>query len=180
MAPEALATVLILASAMLHAVVNALVKISDDGLLTRGCMNAVAFFVALPLLVVVSPPDTSTWKILIAATLVHGLYPFFLASAYRHSDLSVAFPIARGIAPLGVAALSLLLLNTSVLTGKLVWIGVLCLGVATFALDRFRASDLQHWRGLAMAVCTGGIVASYTLLDGIGLRIASDPNIYII
>src|SRR4051812_39547060 len=103
MTPEALATVLILVSAALHAVVNALVKISDDGLLTRGCMNAVALLVALPFLPFVAAPDASLWPLLGAAVLVHGLYPFFLVGAYRHSDLGVAFPVARGITPLGVA-----------------------------------------------------------------------------
>ena len=46
MAPSTLAIPLILLSALLHAIVNAIVKTSDDGLLTRGCMNAMAFAVA--------------------------------------------------------------------------------------------------------------------------------------
>lgn len=180
MAPEVLATVLILASAMLHAIVNALVKISDDGLLTRGCMNAVAFLVALPFIAVVPPPDASLWMILIAAMLVHGMYPFFLAGAYRHSDLSVAFPVARGITPLGVALLAWLALDSTLSPGKLVGICVLSAGIAAFALDRIRMSNPAHRKGFALAVCTGGIIAVYTLLDGIGLKTAQDPNTYIV
>lgn len=180
MVPEALATVLILASAMLHAVVNALVKISDDGLLTRGCMNAVAFFAALPFLAAVPPPDASLWIILIAAMLVHGLYPFFLAGAYRHSDLSVAFPIARGITPLSLALLAFLALGSSLSTGKLLGICILSTGIAAFALERFRMRNPGHRKGFALAVCTGFIIATYTLLDGIGLRTAHDPNTYIV
>src|SRR5688500_4850009 len=106
MSAAVLATLLILLSALLHAVVNALVKTSDDGLLTRGCMNATALAVSLPLIAWVPPPTTQLWPLLIAATLVHGLYPFFLAAAYRHGDLSSMFPVARGVAPLGVAALA--------------------------------------------------------------------------
>lgn len=180
MAPEALATVLILASAMLHAIVNALVKISDDGLLTRGCMNAVAFCIALPFIAVVPPPDASLWTILIAAMLVHGLYPFFLAGAYRHSDLSVAFPVARGITPLGVALLAWLVLDSTLSSGKLLGICLLSAGIAAFALDRIRISNPAHRKGFALAVCTGGIIAVYTLLDGIGLKTAKDPNTYIV
>lgn len=180
MAPEVLATVLILASAMLHAIVNALVKISDDGLLTRGCMNAVAFFIALPFIAVVPPPDASLWMILVAAMLVHGLYPFFLAGAYRHSDLSVAFPVARGITPLGVALLAWLTLGSTLSAGKLLAICVLSAGIAAFALDRIRISNPEHRKGIALAVCTGGIIAVYTLLDGIGLKTAQDPNTYIV
>lgn len=180
MAPEALATVLILASAMLHTIVNALVKISDDGLLTRGCMNAVAFLVALPFIALVPPPDASLWMILIAAMLVHGLYPFFLAGAYRHSDLSVAFPVARGIAPLGVALLAWLALGSTLSIWK--WLGVclLCAGIATFALERLRLGNPGHRKGFALAMCTGCIVATYTVLDSIGLQAAPDPNTYIV
>jgi drug/metabolite transporter (DMT)-like permease len=180
MAPEALATILILASAMLHAIVNALVKISDDGLLTRGCMNAVAFFVALPFIAVVPPPDAALWMILIAAMLVHGLYPFFLAGSYRHSDLSVAFPVARGITPLGVALLAWLTLGSTLSVGKLLGICILSAGIAAFALERFRLSNPGHRKGFALAVCTGGIIATYTVLDSIGLKAAGDPNTYIV
>ena len=180
MAPEALATVLILASALLHAIVNALVKISDDGLLTRGCMNAVAFFIALPFIAVVPPPDASLWMILIAAMLVHGLYPFFLAGAYRYSDISVAFPVARGITPLGVALLAWLTLGSTLSAGKLLGICLLSAGIAAFALERFRLNDPRHRKGFALAVCTGGIIATYTMLDGLGLRAAQDPNTYIV
>ena len=180
MTPEAQATVLILASAILHAIVNAQVKISDDGLLTRGCMNAVALIVALPFIAVVPPPDASLWTILIAAMLVHGLYPFFLAGAYRHSDLSVAFPVARGIAPLCVTLLAWLALGATLSTGKLLGICLLCAGVAAFALERFRPGNPGHRKGFALAVCTGCIVAVYTVIDGVGLRTAGDPNTYIV
>src|SRR5277367_105174 len=92
MSANALATLLILLSAVLHAAVNALVKSSDDGLLTRGCMNAMAFIVSLPFLAFVPIPSTEVWLILLASMLVHGLYPFFLVSAYRGGDLSTMLP----------------------------------------------------------------------------------------
>jgi len=85
--------------------VNALVKVSEDGLLTRGCMNATALVVALPLTAFVPAPSMELWPILIAATLCTACIRFSVA-AYRHGDLSQTLPLARGIAPLGVAALA--------------------------------------------------------------------------
>ena len=73
MSTDALATLLILLSALRHAVVNALFKLSDDGLLTRGCMNATALLVSLPLIALVPAPSSELWPVLIAATLIHGL-----------------------------------------------------------------------------------------------------------
>ena len=179
-APDVAATALILVSAALHAVVNAMVKISDDGLLTRGCMNATALVVALPFLWVVEPPDQALWPLLIAAVLIHGLYPFFLTGAYRFGDLSVAFPVARGTSPLGVAFLTWLLLESAVTADKLAWIALLSSGIAAFALERFATANPQHRRGLALAVCTGGIIALYTVIDGIGLRTAQTASTYIV
>jgi hypothetical protein len=74
--PDAIATLLILLSALLHVVVNAIIKVSDDGLLTRGAMNATAFAVAAPLTLLVPLPSAELWKILLLATPVHGVYPF--------------------------------------------------------------------------------------------------------
>lgn len=175
-----LATVLILVSAVIHAIVNAMVKVSEDGLLTRGCMNAVALLAALPWLPFVPPPQPSLMPVLAVAVLVHGLYPFFLVTAYRHSDLSVAFPIARGITPLGVALLSWLALGTTISLPKLAWIAVLSLGVAAFAFDKLSREGTHKRRGILMAICTGAIIATYTVIDGIGLRSTANAFTYIV
>src|SRR5450759_2279213 len=124
MTPDVLATVLILLSAVLHAVVNAIVKISDDALLTRGCMNATALAVSAPLAFFVPWPSAELWGILFIAMLVHGLYPFFLVGAYGHGDLSAVFPVARGIAPLGVIALA------RTIAGEVIsWAKIGCIGL---------------------------------------------------
>ena len=125
MSPDTLATFLILLSALLHAIVNALVKTSDDGLLTRGCMNAMALVVALPFLIFVPAPTPQLWPLLIAATLVHGLYPFFLVAAYRHGDLSAVLPLARA----GGAS------------GRPLWPWFVVAGLVLLLIERWRGLD---------------------------------------
>ncbi|HUO44203.1 MAG TPA: DMT family transporter [Burkholderiales bacterium] len=176
MSVNALATLLILLSAVLHAAVNALVKTSDDGLLTRGCMNAMAFIVSLPFIAVVPAPSAEVWLILLASMLVHWFYPFFLVGAYRAGDLSAMMPLARGISPLGVAVLALIFAGEQLSVMRLASIGLVCLGVAMLAFER---TALAAPRGVAYAVATGLIIACYTVLDGIGLRKAATPTIYI-
>ena len=175
-----LATVLILISAALHAVVNALVKSSDDGLLTRGCMNATALVVAAPFTLFVPLPAAELWKLLFIATLVHGLYPFFLVGAYRYGDLSAVFPLARGFAPLGVLGLSWVFVGEPMTPIKILYIVAIAAAVASFAFERGALRSSAGRRGVALAVVTGLIIAVYTVIDGIGLRMAQTKMTYIV
>jgi drug/metabolite transporter (DMT)-like permease len=177
---DALATALILASALMHEAVNALVKVSADGLLTRGMMNATAFAAAVPLVPFVAPPEAGLWPILVLAVLIHGAYPFLLVAAYRHGDLSVAFPVARGVVPLGVAGLTLAAPELAPRAATLPFLALISAGVASFALERLSFRDPRHRRGLALAVLAGLIVAGYTVVDGVGLRAAGSPATYIV
>jgi drug/metabolite transporter (DMT)-like permease len=178
--PDTTATLLILFSALLHAVVNAIVKSSDDGLLTRGCMNAMALAVAAPFVFLVSWPSPELWGILVLAMLIHGLYPFFLVGAYRDSDLSAVFPVARGTAPLGVAVLAVAIVGEAMSWAKFACIGLISVGVASFAFERGVLSTSSQRRGMALAVMTGIIIAVYTIIDGIGLRVAESKMTYIV
>jgi drug/metabolite transporter (DMT)-like permease len=178
MSVNALATLLILLSAVLHAAVNALVKSSADGLLTRGCMNAMAFIVSLPFLAFVPIPSAEVWFILLASMLVHGLYPFFLVNAYRGGDLSAMLPLARGISPLGVAILALGFAGEKLNAIQLASIGIISIGVAMLAFERNKPMTPRARRGAIYAVATGLIIACYTVLDGIGVRKAI-PMTYI-
>ncbi len=95
-----LALTLILLSALLHVLVNTLIKVSCDGLITRSFMNATVCVVAAPLLLFVPQPPSGLWPLLTISVLVHALYPFFLIEAYRYGDLSTSYPLIRGSVPL--------------------------------------------------------------------------------
>jgi drug/metabolite transporter (DMT)-like permease len=179
-AGSAVPTVLILASALLHAIVNALVKGSEDGLLTRGFMNATAFAIALPCVAFVPAPSADQWKLLALAVAVHGLYPFFLVTAYRHGDLSATYPVARGVVPLAVAGLSVLVPYLGPRAAALPFLIIVSIGVAAFALERVGTGGSVHRRGLVWAALTGLIVAAYTLIDAAGLRLGATPSTYIV
>jgi drug/metabolite transporter (DMT)-like permease len=180
MAPSTLAISLILLSALLHAIVNAIVKNSDDGLLTRGCMNAMAFAVAAPLAFFVPLPSEALWKILILSMLIHGLYPFFLVAAYRHGDLSAVFPIARGTTPLVVVILAAIFIGETISLAKVACIAIICTGVVGFAFERNERVAVSPMRGVVLAVVTGCIIAAYTMIDAIGIRMAETKMIYIV
>jgi drug/metabolite transporter (DMT)-like permease len=112
--------------------------------------------------------------------LVHGLYPFFLVAAYRHGDLSAVFPVARGTAPLGVIVLAGIITGATTSWAKMLCIGLISIGVMTFAFERGTFATPSRRRGVGLAVITGLIIAVYTTIDAIGLRVAETNMAYIV
>jgi drug/metabolite transporter (DMT)-like permease len=180
MSPEHFAIALILAAAFLHAAANALVKASADALLMRGFMSGFSAVVALPFVFFVPALPSGAWPILLASVLVHGLYPFFVAAAYRRGDLSVVFPVARGVSPLGVAVLAVLFGREAAGAAQLAGMVLIAAGVLSIALDPLRLRRAWAASALAFAAATGVVVAGYTYLDAVGLRKADTATSYIV
>ncbi len=159
----------VLLAAALHATWNAIVKGSGDKYIS---MTAVVMghvplaLIALPL----SPlPAASSWPYLVAGILLHVGYQFFLMFSYRIGDLTQVYPIARGIAPMLVALVSVLFLNVPLSNSEL--IAILVIGTGIMSLVFVRGGDGLHNAGAAlMAVGTGCFIASYSLVDGLGAR----------
>jgi drug/metabolite transporter (DMT)-like permease len=174
------ATLLMLGSACLHAAVNALVKVSADGLLTRGYMNAMACVFALPALFFVDPPTPGQWRVLAMSLPVHALYPFLLVAAYRHGDLTATYPVARGVVPLAAAGISVVLAGEVISPAGVLFLAITSAGIAAFAGHAGHLGRRAHLRGIGWALLTGLVVAVYTVIDAVGLRAGDSVATYIV
>src|SRR5690349_1164109 len=177
--PQQLAVLLVLVAAFLHALTNTLIKISDDPLLTRGFMSAVAAAVLLPFVAFVSPPN-GAWSILMLSAAVHACYPFLVAASYRRSDLSLVFPIARGLTPIGLLILVATLDSGDVTLAQALGVGIITAGILVLCVHRTALRSASHGAGLAYAAATGAVVALYTYLDAHGVRAAPASMSYIV
>ena len=92
-----------LSAALLHATWNAMVKGATDRALSIGLVSLGHFVPALPFFLILPAPDMAALPYIIASTVIHWGYYFSLIAAYKHSDLSLAYPIARGAAPVLIA-----------------------------------------------------------------------------
>ncbi len=165
--------VIVLASAVMHATWNALVKVGEDRLMS---MAAVIFVTALlaPVMILLAPtPAPASWKFIILSALLNNLYFFFLVAAYRHGDLSHAYPLARGSAPLLVAIGSVWFAGEHLTPAALTGVGLICGGVASLLLTS--GFGLRGWRPIVYPLATGVMIASYTVVDGIGVRLSGSP-----
>ena len=97
---------LVLAAAIIHAGWNAWLKISVDRLVAIAFMGAGWSLLAVTALPFLPLPDPAAWPYLLASVVFHTAYTLTLVKAYRIGDLSVAYPVARGTAPLLVTVIS--------------------------------------------------------------------------
>jgi drug/metabolite transporter (DMT)-like permease len=163
----------VLFAALLHAAWNALVKAGPDKLRATLVVTTGAGLLAVPLLPFAGVPAPASWPWLAASTVCQVGYYRLLALAYRHGDMSQAYPLMRGTAPLLVVLAGVPLLDEVLTAGQYLAVALLCGGVLAMALGA-AASGRTVAYALANAVC----IAAYTLIDGIGVRAAGSPAAY--
>jgi drug/metabolite transporter (DMT)-like permease len=171
-------TVAVLGAALAHATWNAMLKSSRDVLFDMTLVVFAAGLVTAPFVLVVELPAPAAWPYIIASMLLHIAYYVALVGAYRAGDLSHGYPIMRGIAPLIVSLCALAWLGEAPTPS--VWLGVLliCGGVLSLGFVGF------HWRqsrvALGWALANACIIASYTLVDAAGVRVAGRAESYVV
>lgn len=167
----------VLFGALLHACWNALIRSSTDRTLDTVLVVVAAALIAAAALPFAPLPSTASWPFLIASGLIHVVYFMLVALSYRHGELSFAYPIMRGSAPVVSAIAAALLLAESPSTGG--WLGVLLIsgGVMLLAGDSWRSGAFQG-RGAVFALATAATIVIYTLVDGVGARLSGHAAAY--
>ena len=172
------AILLVLLAALCHACWNAVVKIGGDRLVVLAVVNFVGAILALLALPFVDFPHPQAWPWLLASVGVHLLYYYFLVQQYRVGDLSHVYPLSRGLSPLLVAMGAALVAGEVLSMRAMAGIGLASVGVLSLAFDRG-----VPWKGdtkPALYACgTALFIASYTVIDGIGVRYAGSAPGYI-
>ena len=169
----------VLFGALLHAAWNALVKSGRDKALDTALLHGLAALIALPFALWFGPPERAAWPYLGASLVIHIGYYIALVGAYRHGELGLTYPIMRGCAPLLVALASSAFIGEA--PSGAAWLGIvgITLGVALVGLAQPGAA-LHHRKALAFAFANAGIIALYTVVDGIGVRLAGDALRYVL
>jgi drug/metabolite transporter (DMT)-like permease len=130
------------------------------------------------LLPFVGLPLAPAWPYVVASVVVHLLYFIGLSESYRVGDLGQVYPLARGTAPLMTAALSLPLLGEGL--GLAAWSGIVALAAGVLLLSARGGRELarfdRHATGLALFTAT--TICAYSLVDGVGARLAGSALAY--
>ena len=162
-------TLVVLLAALFNASWNAIVKVGGDRIAVMAVVTLFGSLISAFALPFVPFPDPASWPLLALAILIHTAYHFCLPMAYHYGDFGQIYPIARGSAPL------LVTLGAAVFAGEVLgflpMFGVLFLavGVMSLSLDT-RTGLTKNPRAILLALGTGALIASYTLVGGLGAR----------
>jgi drug/metabolite transporter (DMT)-like permease len=172
-------TLAVLGAGMLHAGWNALLKSAGGGdpLLDTATVVAGSTACSLLALPFVPLPDPAAWPFIAASAVIHVAYYLTLAQAYRTGDLSFAYPLMRGTAPLLVTVLGAVFLRElpalHVIAG-IILISIGIIGIA-FARREHHPPAAAWW-----AFANAAIIAVYTLVDGTGARASGSALAYVL
>jgi drug/metabolite transporter (DMT)-like permease len=161
--------IIVLFAALLHASWNFLVKSTDDKHLSMSAVVLGHTPFAVIALLFAPLPRLESLPYILAGAVLHVGYQLFLLASYRIGDLSQVYPLARGVAPLMVAAVSVTLLGLHLSWIELTAVTTIGAGIMSLALVR-RNDGLRNGRAALLAIITGGFIASYSLVDGLGAR----------
>lgn len=175
--PSLFVIAIVLGAAFLHALWNAMVKRSKDRFLTLGLVNLGQFILGLVMVAMFMAPSEASWLFLIASTLIHFFYYGFLLLSYQHGDLSHVYPIARGSAPVLVSLGAYIFIGETLPFFSILGITVVCSGIGLLFLGNNHNSINKT--ALYAALGTGFIIATYTVVDGAGVRVSQSPFGYI-
>ncbi len=168
---------LALGSAFLHAVWNLILGRERD----PEAASAIALISSVVLFAPVAiwrfDADSGVWPFIAVTSMLQLAYFAALATAYRHADVSVVYPIARGLAPVLVLLVGVSFLGAGASAGQAV--GVCLVGLGVLLVRGVGSGHADGRRvGAAFGVAVASCIAAYTLVDKHGIEHAS-PVVYL-
>ena len=175
-----LAVALVLISAIAHASWNLMVRRSDKPELTNWMMATCGALLASPIAVymfVTNSPSPVGWWYILGTVILHIAYFFTLGRAYKHGDLSLVYPIARGLGLVLIPVVGVTVLGESV--SILAGFGIIAIFTGVVMVGSSSGAGFKAWlnprslfadRGVLFALATGMLIAAYSALDKRGVE----------
>lgn len=164
----------VLVGALCHATWNAVVKRGADTFLSSVLVGSGCGLIAALALPFLAQPDRSSWPFIAGSVMAQIAYMGLLAAAYRAGDMSQIYPLMRGTAPLLVAIASGPVVGEALSAGRWAGVGLISAGVAAMALVR-PGRETGSRAAVVFALLNAGVIAAYTVIDGIGVRRSGAP-----
>jgi drug/metabolite transporter (DMT)-like permease len=158
---------LVILSAIANAVWNALIKSAGDRVLTMVAIRTVGLMLGLVALPFVDRPAPESCKWLALTAAVMFAYYALLIRSYGVGDMSVVYPLARGLAPVLTTIAAFFAIGETLGLGQIAAVAMISLGIMALS---FGAGASGGAVGFALA--TGVSVATYSFFAGLGVRTA--------
>jgi drug/metabolite transporter (DMT)-like permease len=163
------AFLLALAAAFVHALWNLLLARARDPEAASAVALLTTLVVFAPVAVLFWELESGAWPYIAASSLLELLYFALLGAAYRRAELSVVYPLARGVAPVLVLVVGVLALGAD--TTAVQAAGVCLVGLGVLLVRGLRRP--AEWSGVLFGLAIACSIAAYTLVDNEGIRFAN-------
>jgi drug/metabolite transporter (DMT)-like permease len=171
---DAVAIVLVVVSAALHAGWNLRLHATEDRVAAMAVTGLVTGVALLP--VVLWRPPLAVWPSVVVSGSAETVYGLALAGAYARGDLTATYPIGRGTAPLLVTIGAWAVLSQPPAPGAVA--GAICLAAGLLLLAvRAGRGRMLHAAGLAVVV--GVAIATYSVADARAIAHGTAPIAYL-
>ncbi|MEC3917864.1 DMT family transporter [Nocardia sp. CDC160] len=165
-------------AAVLHASWNAIAHKIPDKTVAFTLVNLGSMIGGIPLVCLAPIPDPRSWIFLGASAALHLAYNGLLMASYRLGDLSQTYPLARGTSPLVVTLAAAVFLGELPSAGQISGVLLISTGLACLVGWGYRAHPARP-TAIYAALATGLMIASYTTVDGVGVRLSHSTLGYI-
>jgi drug/metabolite transporter (DMT)-like permease len=122
------------------------------------------------------------WPVFGGAMLIHIVYKVLQAMAYTRGAYTVVYPVVRGTGPLATVTAAGFVFGEHF--SAVQWMGVAALsggilGLAGYNLRHVLIDRVTLVPALLFAAATGVWVAAYTTYDAWGIRLSTDPLVFV-
>ena len=118
-------------------------------------------------------PNSQSLIYVLVSAFLHFFYQLVLLNAYKHAELTQVYPVARGLSPLIIVLVSTVFIGDYLSRYEL--LGVLCISIALIGYGiKISLASKANLKGFYFSACAGCFIASYSLVDGFGVRIAQN------
>ena len=192
---DPLAILLVVSSAFAHASWNLMVRRATRPSVTTGLMAVTSAILVLPLaifLLIVDFPSGTGWWFILATIVLHIWYFATLGYAYNTGELSIVYPVARGLGLAIIPFLGVFVIGESMSWAAVVGAASIVTGlvlitisdIETATIKRFARSMLSILRlgspasgvrprirpAWLLAISTGVVIGIYSVVDAQGVK----------
>ncbi len=167
---------IILLATVMHAVWNGMVKKHPDKVVAVSGIVFGHVPASIIAIILLPAPSTDCIPYIIASSLIHQGYNWYLLSSYKIGDLTQVYPIARGFGPLVATIISILILGLVLDNLIILSICLICLGIMILGI--FNQPSKKNSKIIQYSLFTGFFIGLYSLVDGYGARVSLSSITY--
>jgi drug/metabolite transporter (DMT)-like permease len=165
---------IVLGAAAIHAFWNLVIARAQDTQAALAVALVIGVVVAAPLALLRWNVQPQAWLFIAISSAIEVVYFWLLTTAYQRAEMTLVYPIARGMAPVLVLVVSVVALGVTTSPVQAAGVGLVGMGVILVRGLRGAAK----WSDVGLALAVAAFIAAYTLVDKEGVKYA-DPITYV-